>query len=62
MLENRFKMISKESLNESTGWVDIFILKDTNTGVHYLYSEGSSRSTMTPLLGADGNPLIDKSE
>ena len=37
------------------------ILKDQETGVLYYCVQGGGIA-MTPLLGADGKPVIDKSE
>jgi len=58
---NRFRVISKEE-------IDVFyhgyhaVIKDKITGVLYYYTEGSQRSTMTPLLGSDGKPIVENPE
>lgn len=39
------------------------IIKDLETGILYCVAgKGNGGLTMTPLLGTDGKPLIDKSE
>ena len=67
MNENRFEMIHNESFRFPKGYpiTSTFlsmIFKDKVTGVLYLYSDrvGMGAATMTPLLGPDGKPLVDK--
>ena len=67
MNENRFEMIHSERLRlpKEHPIPETFVpmvLKDKVTGVHYLYSDrvGRCAATMTPLLGPDGKPLVDK--
>ena len=35
-----------------------YVLVDTETGVNYLYASGGYGGGLTPLLNADGKPLI----
>ena len=37
----------------------LLVVVDTATGVNYLVTYGSGASGITPLLGADGNVVID---
>lgn len=38
------------------------IYVDTETGVQYLYIDGINGGGLTPLLNAEGKPIIDKSK
>ena len=58
---NRFELVSKEELKVRYNDTHA-VLKDTVTGVLYYYTVGDANTaTMTPLLGSDGKPLVDKS-
>lgn len=46
---------------ESWGGTDLSVITDTETGVQYLMTDGYRGQSLTPLLGTDGKPLIDKS-
>ena len=61
---NRFELVSKEELAVMTHVKDWHaVLKDTFTGVHYYFITNlSGKGTLTPLLDADGKPLVDKSK
>ena len=68
-MENRFVRVYSEKLpkpatkNYGDLVSNIEIIKDTDTGVLYCFaSSGYSTPTMSPLIGPDGLPLIDKSE
>ena len=50
--EGRFKKIYSQSWGTMEIWVD------KETGVNYLYHNGGYGGGMTPLLGADGKPVI----
>ena len=53
--DTRFEKIHKESL----GFADsVEIFRDTQTGVCYLWRSGGYSGGLTPLLGADGRPII----
>lgn len=66
MFENRFERVHlgkfPEEFKASTRWYEIH--KDIHTGVLYYVVAGKTAAalTMTPLLDADGKPIIDKSE
>ena len=68
VLGNRFERIHYEKTLKPSKFSDdyaidqIEILKDLNTGVLYCASRYASSIAMTPLLGSDGKPIIDKSE
>ena len=68
MLEKRFEHFHGEILKFPKGvpmaGQSLYnsIIKDRVTGVLYLYTQILGASpTMTPLLDADGKPLVDKS-
>lgn len=50
--------------NQTGGFLGVSqqtILVDKETGVHYLYVENGHSGGLTPLLGADGKPVITRS-
>lgn len=53
--EKRFEKIHSESRSFSD---TIEIFRDTQTGVCYLWRSGGYSAGLTPLLGADGKPVI----
>ena len=53
--EKRFVKVLEES-TMTTG--NFMILADRETGVHYLLTDTSYGSGVTPLLGRDGRPYI----
>ena len=54
----RFVIISQED-NFAT---NNKIIKDTKTGVLYFFHESGYAGGLTPLLGADGKPIIESVE
>ncbi|KAF1296176.1 hypothetical protein BAU15_10325 [Enterococcus sp. JM4C] len=58
-MENRFT-VTKEKCDKGT--VVVRTVTDQTTGVQYLYTYDSvyGASGLTPLLNADGKPLINK--
>ena len=40
----------------------LFVLRDRKTGVHYLLAKFGYSGGLTPLLGADGKPVITPPE
>jgi len=63
MSENRFEIVYFEEpsrINGASFFQNHTVLKDSETGVLYLHSTsgGSHFPTITPLLGADGKPLL----
>lgn len=56
--EKRFEKVHSETIGFG-GSVEI--LRDTRTGVCYLWRSGGYGGGMTVLVGADGRPLIDHS-
>ena len=57
--DDRFEVILKEgsTLSESG---QIMILVDKETGVNYLWVKSGYAGGLTPLLEADGRPIIAK--
>ena len=45
--------------NQGLGAGMLYVVVDTQTGVNYLAVGGLTPSYITPLLGADGNVVID---
>ena len=56
--DKRFEKLHSEGLGFG-GTVEI--LRDTETGVCYLFRSGGYAGGLTPLLGADVKPVIDRS-
>lgn len=55
--KNRFSVIIKEgSQLKDSGMIQVIV--DTETGVNYLWMKSAYAGGLTPLLGADGNPII----
>ncbi len=55
--ENRFKIKQKET----SGMVrEAYVIVDKKTGVNYLFVHDGSAGGLTPLLNADGKPIITK--
>jgi len=55
--ETRFERIH---LEDNDYMPTIIILRDKQTGAQYLFVRSASGGGLTPLLGADGKPIIDK--
>ncbi|MBO4913791.1 MAG: xylan 1,4-beta-xylosidase [Oscillospiraceae bacterium] len=55
MREKRFVVHS-----ENIGLKQVTILMDKLTGVHYLFYAECNAGGLTPLLGSDGKPVIEK--
>ena len=53
-MSDRFKIAYSQNSFGST----IEILVDTETGVNYIWRRSCNAGGMTPLLGADGRPVI----
>ena len=58
---SRFVAVSYERIRQANnnGDVCIHILKDTVTGVLYVFTGDGQRGGLTPLLGSDGKPMIE---
>lgn len=54
--EKRFIIKEQQSL----GLCALAIVADSQTGVNYIVTMDSSPNYVTPLLDADGKPVIDK--
>lgn len=55
--EKRFEVLAEESVGLTRSYT---IIKDTQTGVQYLFFGNGYGGGLTPLLDKDGNPIIDK--
>jgi len=56
--EKRFQKLH----SESTGFAgSVEILRDTHTGVCYLWRSNGNAGGLTPLLKPDGTPVVDVS-
>lgn len=53
--EKRFVKVLEESLGLS---YTVSIIADKETGVHYLLSQNGYSGGLTPLLKADGTPVV----
>lgn len=56
---NRFEILVKEGSQASDAG-QVIILIDKETGVQYLWVKSGYAGGLTPLLGADGKPLVAK--
>ena len=57
-MDDRFEVIYKET--RSAGLEQRIIYVDKETGVNYLYVEVGCGGGITPLLDADGKPVVTK--
>lgn len=57
MGKNRFEVVSTEG-NDLTHLAQVVV--DTETGVNYLFFKSGHGAGVTPLLDADGKPVITK--
>ncbi len=55
--DKRFEVVFKEDGGFSSS--KQIILKDRETGVHYLVYSSGYGAAMTPLLDRDGKPVVD---
>jgi len=57
--EKRFEVVHSESPKALSG---AMVLRDKQTGVHYLYVASGYGGGLTALLDSDGKPIINKNE
>ena len=57
MAKDRFDIKEKETINLLT---ETMIIVDKETGVNYLYVHRGYGGGLTPLIDADGKPIITK--
>lgn len=57
MAKDRFDIQEKESVSLMT---ETMVIVDKETGVNYLYVHRGYGGGLTPLLDADGKPIITK--
>lgn len=58
MDDKRFEVIHKEGSALTTE--KTMILRDRETGAEYLFVQSGSAGGLTPLLDADGKPIVKK--
>ena len=56
-VKTRFELIHNENI---TPYFGTAILRDTQSGVQYLFACNSSGGGLTPLLDAEGKPIVEK--
>ncbi|AVZ40247.1 MULTISPECIES: DUF6440 family protein [unclassified Dietzia] len=56
--DKRFEKVHTQSMGFGS---TVEILRDTQTGVCYLWRSGGYAGGLTALLGADGKPVVDPS-
>ena len=56
--EDRFDIVYKTT--RGMGLNKTFVLVDRETGVNYLFMQNGYAGGMTPLLDADGKPIVTK--
>ncbi|MDZ4233662.1 MAG: DUF6440 family protein, partial [Dietzia sp.] len=56
--DKRFEKVHSQSMGFGSS---VEILRDTQTGVCYLWRSGGYAGGLTALLGADGKPVVDPS-
>lgn len=54
--DKRFEILSDEGLGAMKG---VYIIRDKQTGVQYLFVLHGYAGGLTPLLDKDGKPVID---
>jgi len=56
--EKKFEVISGENLSLM---MSAFVIRDKQTGVLYLFAKSGYGGGLTPLLDAEGKPIVEKS-
>ena len=57
-MSNRFEIVESQAFEGTYGHVEI--LRDSETGVLYIYRRDGSSGGLTVLLDAEGKPVITK--
>ena len=57
MAKDRFDIKEKEGVSFAT---EAIVIVDKKTGVNYLYVHRGYGGGLTPLIGADGKPIVTK--
>jgi hypothetical protein len=57
--EKRFEVVHEEKIKALSG---VSVLRDTHTGVQYLYVAAGYGGGLSPLLDKDGKPVIEECE
>jgi hypothetical protein len=56
-MDNRFEIVKQEVLPAKDWNVELYVLRDKQTGVMYLAERIANSGGLTPLLDRDGKPL-----
>lgn len=57
-MESRFEAVKQENIAFSNGWtMEVFVLRDKQTGVMYIAERTGNAGGLTPLLDKDGKPM-----
>lgn len=57
-MDNRFEKVKQERISFTGGWnMDVFVLRDKQTGVMYLAEHVGNSGGLTPLLDKEGKPM-----
>ena len=58
--EKRFELLHSENVKIG-GFKDssLYIYRDTQTGVQYLFADQGTSGGLTPLLDKNGKPIVD---
>lgn len=56
-MENRFELVKQEEIACKNWSMDVFVLRDKQTGVMYLAERIYNSGGVTPLLDKDGKPM-----
>ena len=54
--DNRFEVVKKENISFGTG---MQVIRDKQTGVHYLFCGSGYGGGLTPLLDSNGEPTTN---
>jgi hypothetical protein len=55
--ERKFEIVHRESIGFLT---DVAVLRDRQTGVLYLFTSAGYAGGLSPLLDAEGKPIVEK--
>lgn len=57
-MDNRFEKVKQENITFDNGWsMEVFVLRDKQTGVMYLAERVGNSGGLTPLLDKEGKPV-----
>ncbi len=57
-MESRFEAVKQENIAFNNSWtMEVFVLRDKQTGVMYIAERTGNAGGLTPLLDKDGKPM-----